>query len=416
MIVPVVDISSNKSSYRIEELAVTSTPAAGPLRIAVVGCGAIAPRHAEAYADTGLTELVGVVDVDLQRARQFGDRYRCRNVYSTVEDLLQKQSPDLVSITTPPGTHAQLAVAVLEAGSTVLLEKPPCVTLADMDMIAEAEARSSGAAYVVFQHRHGSAARRAKRLLSTGALGSPQVSVCETLWYRPVSYFAPDWRGTWRGEGGGPTLGHGIHQFDLLLHLLGPWTTIDALAARVDRPIEFEDVSMAMVRFDNGSVGSVINSLLSPQELSRIRIDTSGGTLQVAHVYGYKDADWSWTALPDPESGANLGRDPGVQKDGAEPAPVGANENPWTASAGPELPSNHFAQISLLVDDLLAGRPHETTLASTRPTMEFVTALYQSALLGSSVRRSDLTPGNPFYTDLSGGLSAESIAKTMLVE
>lgn len=382
-----------------------------PLRVAVVGCGAIAPRHIEAYAETGRTDLVGLVDVDPERARAFADRYGCPNVYTSLTDLLREQDPDVVSLTTPPGTHADLAIEVLATGRSVLLEKPPCITLADMDRVAEAEAESAGSVYVVFQHRHGSAARRAKRLLAAGDLGTPQVSVCETLWYRPLSYFDPEWRGTWAGEGGGPTLGHGIHQFDLLLDLLGPWTTIDALTARIGRPVEFEDVSMAMVRFDNGSVGSVINSLLSPQEISRIRIDTTGGTLQVSHLYGYSDGDWQWFPVPDEETAANLGRDPGVKKDDAEAESVA--DDVWLAAAETELPSNHFAQISALVDDLLAGRAHSTTLASTRPTMEFVTALYQSALQGTTVRRSDLTADNPFYADLSGGLPADAITDRM---
>jgi len=394
---------------------VTTRPTA-PLRVAVVGCGVIAPHHIGAYADTGRTELVGIVDVDIERARTIADRYGCPNVYHSIQDLLAEQSPDLVSIVTPPGTHADLAITVLDAGRTVLLEKPPCITLADMDRVAQAESRSAGRVYVVFQHRHGSAARRAKRLLSSGALGAPQVSVCETLWYRPVSYFDPDWRGTWSGEGGGPTLGHGIHQFDLLLDLLGPWTTIDALAARIGRPVEFEDVSMAMVRFENGSVGMVINSLLSPQELSRIRIDTTAGTLQVSHLYGYQDTDWNWTAVPNAATAATLGHDPGIRKDDvAAGSPVGEPVDVWNSSAGPELPSNHFAQISSLVEDLLAGRIHETTLADTRRTMEFVTALYQSALLGSPVHRADLTPDNPFYADLSGGLSAEAISRKLTI-
>ncbi len=361
-----------------------------PLRVAIMGCGAIAPHHVEAYAATGRTELVGVVDVDIGRARAFADRNGCPGAYDTVADLLTAQHPDLVSIVTPPGSHADLAIAVLAAGSTVLLEKPPCITLADLDRVADAETRSAGRVYVVFQHRHGSAAVRAKRLLASRSLGAPQVSVCETLWYRPAAYFDPDWRGTWRGEGGGPTLGHGIHQFDLLLDLLGPWSTIDALAARIDRPVEFEDVSMAMVRFENGSVGSVINSLLSPRELSRIRIDTTAGTLQVAHLYGYRDADWTWTPL-------------------AEEGPTDA----WSAKAGPERPSSHVAQLGELVDDLLAGREHPTTLASTRPTMEFVTALYRSALLGTTVHRADLTPDDPFYADLSGGLPAATITRRL---
>ena len=131
----------------------------------------------------------------------------------------------------------------------MLLEKPPTTNLADMDVLAAAEAASAGSVYVVFQHRHGSGARRAHQLLGSGALGTPQVAVCETLWYRPDSYFLPEWRGNWAGEGGGPTLGHGIHQIDLLLHLMGPWETVDARSARIARPVEFEDVSMALVTF-----------------------------------------------------------------------------------------------------------------------------------------------------------------------
>ena len=70
----------------------------------------------------------------------------------------------------------------------------------------------------------------------------------------------------------------------------------------------------------------------------------------------------------------------------------------WAACAGTDLPSNHAAQITRLVDDLLAGRPHQTTLASTRGTMEFVTALYASALLGTDrPPRPNLMPGHRFY-------------------
>ena len=232
----------------------------------------------------------------------------------------------------------------------------------------------------------------------SGALGTPRVAVCETLWYRPDSYFLPEWRGNWAGEGGGPTLGHGIHQIDLLLHLMGPWETVDARAARIARPVEFEDVSMAMVTFGSGAVATVVTSLLSPRELSRIRVDTTGGTLEVNHVYGYRDADWSWTPAPDATTAASLGRDPGLPSaDGAGVREPADSDDVWTASAGVDLPSNHTAQIDQLVDDMLAGRRHDTTLASTRPTMELVTALYASSMERETVARRDLTPGDRFY-------------------
>lgn len=378
------------------------------LKVAVVGCGNISHRHAEGYANTGRTKLVGVADSVDAKAQALAAQYEAKP-YRSVTELLAAEDPELVSVSTPPGSHAEIAIEVLAAGKSVLLEKPPVLSLAEMDAVAEAERSSEGSVFVIFQHRHGSGAVRAADLLARGALGTPQVAVCETLWFRPRSYFDPDWRGTWVGEGGGPTLGHGIHQIDLLLHLLGPWRTINAIAVRLDRPVEFEDVSMASVVFESGAVATVINSLLSPRELSRIRIDTTGGTLEVNHVYGYSDADWTFDPVPDPTRAATLGLDPGVRR--TDDSPPETNEtDPWTASAGKDVPSNHDAQLNRLVDDLLSGRAHDTTLTRTRPTMEFVTALYASAITGEPVHRADLTPGHPFYTALHGDVPQSTIS------
>jgi predicted dehydrogenase len=378
------------------------------LRVGIVGCGAIARAHALSYQNNAQVELVGAVDVDPVRAAALAEDYGT-SAYGSCRELLVHE-PDLVSVATPPGIHMEVALELLESGCSVLLEKPPTTTLADMDVLVEAEKLSSGSVYVVFQHRHGSGARRAHQLLHSGALGTPRVAVCETLWYRPDAYFLPEWRGNWVGEGGGPTLGHGIHQIDLLLHLLGPWETIDGRAARIARPVEFEDVSLAILTFANGAVGTVVTSLLSPRELSRIRVDTTGGTLEVNHVYGYSDADWSWTPAPDTTTAAGLGRDPGLPSaDGSGHESLADSDDVWAASAGVDLPSNHAAQIDQLVDDMLADRHHDTTLASTRLTMEFVTALYASSIERETVHRRDLTPANRFYQSLSGGFPHDKI-------
>ncbi|TDD63222.1 Gfo/Idh/MocA family oxidoreductase [Kribbella antibiotica] len=377
------------------------------LKVAIVGCGNISRSHASAYAAAPV-ELVGVADIVPEKAVELAEKYSS-TPFDSLTSLLAATSPDLVSVTTPPGSHAALAIEILAAGKSVLLEKPPVLSLAELDAVAEAEQASAGSVYVVFQHRHGSGGLRAASLLSTGALGRPQVAVCETLWFRPVSYFDPEWRGTWVGEGGGPTLGHGIHQIDLLLHLLGPWKSLTATAVRLDRPVEFEDVSMASVIFESGAVATVINSLLSPRELSRIRIDTTGGSLEVNHLYGYSDTDWSFTPAPDAARAAANGLDPGARR--TEDVAVGTD--PWADSAGGDVPSNHAAQLGRLVADLLAGRTHETTLASTRPTMEFVTALYASALTGAAVHRAELTPSHPFYSALHGNVPQPEIDQSL---
>ena len=380
------------------------------LRVGIVGCGGIARSHARAYAANPRVRLVGGVDIIPGRAAGFANAYGT-TAYDSIADLMAQQ-PDLVSVATPPGSHVAPTLKLLERGCSVLLEKPPTANLADLDELAAAERESAGAVYVVFQHRHGSGARRAYDMLSRGTLGQPRVAVCETLWYRPDSYFLPDWRGNWAGEGGGPTLGHGIHQIDLLLHLLGPWESVQAQSSRLARPVEFEDVSLATLTFASGAVGTVVTSLLSPRELSRIRVDTTGGTLEVDHLYGYRDADWTWSPAPDASTAAANGRDPERRSTGAGAAhgALGPDGDPWNASAGVDVPSNHAAQIDRLVDDLLAGRGHQTTLESVRPTMELVTALYASSLLGEPVRRGDLTPDHPFYDRLDGGLPADLVS------
>ena len=297
-----------------------------------------------------------------------------------------------------------MAVELLEAGCSVLLEKPPTTNLADMDVLAAAEAASSGSVYVVFQHRHGSGARRAHRLLASGALGTPQVAVCETLWYRPDSYFLPEWRGNWAGEGGGPTLGHGIHQIDLLLHLMGPWESVDARAARIARPVEFEDVSMAMVTFGSGAVGTVVTSLLSPRELSRIRVDTTGGTLEVDHVYGYRDADWSLDA----RSGLRPRRpvSGGIrvcQRRSRRSYRGRPTATSWAASAGADRPATTRPRSTGWSTTCSPAGATTPRWPAPGPTMEFVTALYASSIERETSPR-DLTPTDRFYHRLDGGL------------
>ena len=150
--------------------------------------------------------------------------------------------------------------------------------------------------------------------------------------------------------------------------------------------MEFEDVSLAMVGFENGAVASVVNSLLSPRELSRI------GRHHRWHAGGQPRVRVSRRGLvvlplPNAAAAATLGKDPGLRDTtGALPrfhaAGVERRTMFWAASAGIDVPSNHAAQITRLVDDLLAGRTHQTTLASTRSTVEFVSGVYASALLG----------------------------------
>ncbi|MEW2155485.1 Gfo/Idh/MocA family oxidoreductase [Streptomyces sp. NPDC007189] len=365
----------------------STTPFTGRrIRAAVIGTGAIGRgSHLPALAQLareGETEVVAAVDIDRGAVEAFCAETGIPHAYTDLDRMLAERRPDLVSICTPPTLHRAQTVAALRAGAWVWCEKPPVPSLADFDAI-EAEEGADGGPYaaIVFQHRFGSGARHVRRLLAEGALGRPLVAHCQTTWYRDAAYYAVPWRGRWRTEGGGPAMGHGIHQMDLLLDLLGPWSEVRAMAGRLVHDVETEDVSTALVRFASGALATVVNSVLSPDEVSRIRVDCERATVELSHLYGHANDDWRISPAP------------GVPAEQAQA---------WQAF-GPDEPSSHLAQLRELVASMRAGERPRSSGADGRTSLELVTALYKSAFTDTTVRAGEIGPGDPYYTALHGG-------------
>ena len=352
-------------------------------RVAVVGTGAIVSgSHLPALrAHTDRVELVAAVDVDQGRLDAFRELAGEQVAgFTSVDAMLDAVHPDLVLIGTPPSLHRDQTVAALKAGAWVLCEKPLTLSLAEYDEIAAAEEASGAYAAVVFQHRYGSGAVHARELITSGELGAPLVAHCQTTWHRDAAYYAVPWRGKWASEGGGPTMGHGIHQYDLMLHLLGEWQEISAMAARLVHDTESEDVSTALVRFRSGALATVVNSVLSPDEVSRIRIDCADATVELTHLYGHSNDSWAYT-----------------------PAPHVASERAtaWRTPAT-DVPSSHTAQLGALLDAYDTGTRPPGSGHDARATLEFAAALYKAAFTGRSVHVGEIGPGDPFYEAMHG--------------
>ncbi|MEU5154108.1 Gfo/Idh/MocA family oxidoreductase [Glycomyces sp. NPDC021274] len=352
------------------------------LRAAVIGTGGIAGAHAAALADLpDRVEIAAVADLDSQRAAAFAERFAIPAVYPDAEALFAGEALDLVHICTPPVSHAPLAITAMRAGVPALVEKPTALSLAEMDELAAVHAETGVPVLTVFQHRFGAAAVRLRALAASGKLGRPLVATCETLWYRDDAYFAVPWRGRWENEGGGPTMGHGIHQFDLLLSILGPWAEVTAMAGRLSRPTDTEDVSTALLRFENGCLATVVNSVVSPRETSRLRFDFEHATVEVEHLYGYTEADWRFTPAPGHEHLADL----------------------WQAESGPDRVSGHALQIEAIIDALAAGEAPAVGLTEARRTLELAAATYASAFRGRPVAAGSFGPEDPFTRCMDGG-------------
>lgn len=354
-----------------------------PLRVGIVGAGNIASvHHVPAIAALGdAAQLVAVADTDPARAAMFARAHRVPARYDGLDAMLEREGLDLVHICTPPHTHAAHAIACLRAGAMPWSEKPPVSSLAELDTIAAAEEETSGRCAYVFQLRSGSAARHVRELIADGAIGRPVIALCQTTLYRDDAYYGVEWRGRWDTEVGGPTAGHGIHAIDLMLSILGPWTHVRSQMRRLRRSVETEDVSVAVADFECGAVASVLTSVLSPDEESRLRIDLDRVTVELRHVYGYSNADWRF-ALPPGSDDAELLR--------------------RCQAFGADTPATHATQLADLVARLRAGEPPSPGTAEVRDTMDFVTSLYKSALTGTPVSRGSIGPGDPFYTSMHG--------------
>jgi predicted dehydrogenase len=355
-----------------------------PVRVAIVGTGAIAREaHLPAFkALGGEVEVVAAFDVAEASCRAFCADGSVPYAYTDLDKMLAEQRPDLVSICSPPAFHREQTVAALRSGAWVWCEKPPCRSLEEYAAMEAAEGGDGGPyASIVFQHRFGSGADHIRSLIAREAMGRPLVAHCQTTWYRGADYYQVPWRGNWAAEGGGPTMGHGIHQMDLLLDLLGPWSQVRAMTGRLVHDVETEDVSTALVRFESGAMATVVNSVVSPQEVSRIRIDCERATVELTHLYQHSNDDWRITPAPD----------------------VALDELAAWRGMGENVPSSHLAQLRPLIADLRAGRRPRASGADGRTSLELVAALYKSAFTDATVKAGEIGPGDPFHSAMNGG-------------
>lgn len=350
-------------------------------RTVLVGTGGIADAHVTAVAALpGRLQLVAACDIDAGRARAFCDRHKIPGAHTDFAAMLQAERPDLVLIAAPPALHADMSIAAMEAGASVLCEKPLCASLAELDRIQAAEARTGRFTASVFQMRFASSNTHVRSLLASGMLGRPLVAICHTLWFRDAAYYAVPWRGKWATEFGGPTTSQGIHSMDHLLHLLGDWDEVRAVIDTLHHQIEVEDLSMAHVKFASGARASIVNSTVCPRQETYVRLDCERATIELTHLYAYKQENWRFT----PAEGQS------------------ALQAAWDKFP-PDVGSTHAAQLTEFVASLDAGKPPATGGAAARGTIEFLTAIYKSAFTGAPVARGSIRPGDPFYSAFHGG-------------
>jgi UDP-N-acetyl-2-amino-2-deoxyglucuronate dehydrogenase len=256
------------------------------LKFAIIGCGAIAGRHAAQAAAFG--KLLAVCDIEEGKAAVLAERYEAK-AYTQIASLLEEEKGlDIVAVCTPNGLHAEHSILALEKGFHVICEKPMAIRSKDAKRMVEAADKAGRHLFIVKQNRFNPPVTAVKRLLDDGKLGriySVQVNCC---WNRTEAYYRNSWHGT-REMDGGILFTQFSHFIDILYWMIGDVEEARSFAGNFSQRGQngFSDTVTASVRFENGAIGSLhftINSYRKNME-GAIIIVAEKGTVKIGGQY-----------------------------------------------------------------------------------------------------------------------------------
>lgn len=191
-----------------------------PLRLVVIGCGRVAEQcHLPVLQTLADVELVALVDTDLDRLNKVADRLGVQQRYGDYRVMLNDSRVDVVAVCTPPQTHAEIGLAVLDAGKHLFMEKPPALCLNDADRLVDRAAAAPGKALMGFNLRWHRLVRQARRVIDDGSLGSLEMMHTAFTSRSGFRTQASDWRRR-HDLGGSVLFDLGIHHFDLWRFLM----------------------------------------------------------------------------------------------------------------------------------------------------------------------------------------------------
>jgi predicted dehydrogenase len=225
------------------------------MRVAIVGAGRRGIVHGRAAAGFSDCDVVAIIDPDVERAAALAGELGGRAFTSHLKAFAETQ-PDAVVLCSPPPLHVDQALAAIDFGATLLIEKPVALDLASVARLGTAARDADRLVLVCQQLRYAAGAIRAKQ-----ALEGRRIALVHSWLYRQK----PDIRGNWqRSWGGGHVVENQIHPIDLTRYVLGDRGEPTSVYARygdrfydVDADWDNWDSYSVSLEFRGGAVGSV---------------------------------------------------------------------------------------------------------------------------------------------------------------
>ena len=335
------------------------------MKVGILGTGAIANKHAEAYKNIGF-ELVACSNKTESRGREFAQRWGVEFVPG-YRDLCHYPGLDYVDVCAFPNFHLEPVQACAEIKRPVLVQKPIATNLAAARQMIQV-ARQAGITFgVMSQHRFDDSTLFLKRALAAGRLGRLLQADAYVKWFRSDDYYSRPIKGSWEVEGGGALMNQAIHQVDILLALAGSVTSVSGvwqLGAR--HKIESEDVVNALLSYRSGATG-VIQAATAfwPGYSERIELH---GTKGSAIITG--DRLTSWDVLDDEAANAQ------------DPAPVASNVASGASDPMAITLTSFERQFRDFADAITERREPVVNGEEGYRAVELVIAIYESCRQG----------------------------------
>ncbi|WP_022918037.1 Gfo/Idh/MocA family protein [Ruania albidiflava] len=236
------------------------------VRLGIVGYGAQGSVYAQMIAGgqvPGMT-LGAIADRNPARREVVAREHPDTPLHEGHEELIAGGQVDAVITTLPHYDHPAVAIAALDAGLHVLVEKPAAVyTKQVRELIEAAEAKPELTFAIMFNQRTNPLYRRIKEIIDAGEIGAIRRSTWTiTTWWRPQGYYEQSaWRATWGGEGGGVLVNQAPHQLDLWQWICGVPKSVFAKAGfGFRRDIAVEDEVTAVADYGDGVTGVFITA------------------------------------------------------------------------------------------------------------------------------------------------------------
>ena len=297
----------------------------GTLRLGVLGLGSIAQVvHLPILSQLDDVEIVAVSDADRTKTRTLAARFAIPRVHATDAEIMMADDIDAVVVCTPNHLHAEQAIAALESGKHVLVEKPIALGAADAERVIAAAEQAQRTVMVAMNHRYRPDTMALKPFADGGELG--RIFLARGAWLnRKFRIVRPTWRHRMATAGGGVVMDLGVQALDLALWLLG-FPRVESVFCHTHpgEGIEVEDTAAVVLRLgDGGTISLTLSwSLVAERDRHYMRLLGTRGSGAIQPLAVFKEVE---TGLLDVTPTISFGR-----------------ENLYTASYRKEL--EHFVR------------------------------------------------------------------------